>query len=412
MAEIVRMPKLSDTMTEGVVATWHKKVGDEVESGELLAEIETDKATMDFESFQDGILLHIGVETGATAPVDSILCVLGKKGEDIKRILADAEKNVIIKDKEPVPAPSVAPAPVATLAPVAPVTSPPPSPPLATNTRVIASPLAKKLADKLGLSLDRIPGSGEGGRVVKRDVENFKMAGATGMPVMTQEKFTEVGVSQMRKTIARRLAESKFTAPHFYLSISVDMSNAMQARKAINDQGLYKVSINDMVVKATAVALRKHPAVNSSWLEDRIRYNEHVNIGVAVAVEDGLLVPVVRFADGKSFATIGEEVRDFAGRAKAKTLEPTDWEGSTFTISNLGMFGIENFTAIINPPDACILAIGGISNVPVVKNDEVVPGHVMKVTLSCDHRVVDGATGAAFLQEFKNLLENPVLMLV
>ena len=412
MAEIVRMPKLSDTMTEGVVAAWHKKVGDEVESGELLAEIETDKATMDFESFQDGILLHIGVETGATAPVDSILCVLGEKGEDIKRILADAEKNVIIKDKESVPAPSAAPAPVAALDTVAPVTPPPPVAPLATNARVIASPLAKKLADKLGLSLDRIPGSGEGGRVVKRDVENFKMAGATGMPVMTQEKFTEVGVSQMRKTIARRLAESKFTAPHFYLSISIDMSNAMQARKAINDQGLYKVSFNDMVVKATAVALRKHSAVNSSWLEDRIRYNEHVNIGVAVAVEDGLLVPVVRFADGKSFATIGEEVRDFAGRAKAKTLQPADWEGSTFTISNLGMFGIENFTAIINPPDACILAIGGISNVPVVKNDEVVPGHVMKVTLSCDHRVVDGATGAAFLQEFKNLLENPVLMLV
>ena len=421
MAEIVRMPKLSDTMTEGVVATWHKKVGDEVESGELLAEIETDKATMDFESFQDGVLLHIGVETGATAPVDSILCILGKKGEDIKRILADADKNVIIKDEESVPAPSSSPAPVeivapvtsvAPVAPVAPVPSPLPATPLATNTRVIASPLAKKLADQLGLSLDRIPGSGEGGRVVKRDVENFKMAGATGMPVMTQEKFTEVGVSQMRKTIARRLAESKFTAPHFYLSISVDMSNAMQARKAINDQGLYKVSINDMVVKATAVALRKHPAVNSSWLEDRIRYNEHVNIGVAVAVEDGLLVPVVRFADGKSFATIGEEVRDFAGRAKAKTLEPKDWEGLTFTISNLGMFGIENFTAIINPPDACILAIGGISNVPVVKNDEVVPGHVMKVTLSCDHRVVDGATGAAFLQEFKKLLENPVLMLV
>ena len=406
------MPKLSDTMTEGVVATWHKKVGDEVESGELLAEIETDKATMDFESFQDGILLHIGVETGATAPVDSILCILGKKGEDIQRILADTDKNVIIKDKESVPAPSSSPAPVEIVAPVTPVPSPLPATPLATNTRVIASPLAKKLADKLGLSLDRIPGSGEGGRVVKRDVENFKMAGATGMPVMTQEKFTEVGVSQMRKTIARRLAESKFTAPHFYLSISIEMSNAMQARKAINDQGLYKVSINDMVVKATALALRKHPAVNSSWLEDRIRYNEHVNIGVAVAVEDGLLVPVVRFADGKSFATIGEEVRDFASRAKAKTLEPKDWEGSTFTISNLGMFGIENFTAIINPPDACILAIGGISNVPVVKNNEVLPGQVMKVTLSCDHRVVDGATGAAFLQEFKKLLENPVLMLV
>jgi pyruvate dehydrogenase E2 component (dihydrolipoamide acetyltransferase) len=281
-----------------------------------------------------------------------------------------------------------------------------------TATRVVASPLAKKLAEKLGLSLNRIPGSGEGGRIVKSDVENFKMAGATGMPVLTKEKFSEVGVSQMRKTIARRLAESKFTAPHFYLSISIDMSNAMQAREAINDQGLYKVSFNDMVVKAASVSLRKNPAVNSSWLEDRIRYNEHVHIGVAVAVEDGLLVPVVRFADSKSFASIGEEVRDFASRAKAKTLQPSDWEGSTFTISNLGMFGIENFTAIINPPDACILAIGGISEVPVVKDGTVVPGHVMKVTLSCDHRVVDGATGAGFLQDFKNLLENPVLMLV
>ena len=238
------------------------------------------------------------------------------------------------------------------------------------------------------------------------------MASATGMPVISQERFSEVGVSQMRKTIARRLAESKFSAPHFYLSVSVDMSNAIQARNAINAQGLYKISFNDMVVKSAAVSLRKNPAVNSSWLEDKIRYNEHVNIGVAVAVEDGLLVPVVRFADSKSFATIGEEVREFAGKAKDKTLQPSDWEGSTFTISNLGMFGIENFTAIINPPDACILAIGGISDVPVVKNGEVVPGHVMKVTLSCDHRVVDGATGAAFLKDFKNLLENPVLMLV
>ena len=415
MAEIVRMPKLSDTMTEGVVAAWHKKVGDEVESGELLAEIETDKATMEFESFQDGVLLHIGVETGSTAPIDSILCVLGDKGEDIQQLLADAEKEAPVVEEAPAAPTPVAPvvsAPAAT-APVMATTqrasAPAPSMP---NSRVVASPLAKKLAEKLGLSLDRIPGSGEGGRVVKRDVENFKMAGATGMPVLTREKFTEVGVSQMRKTIARRLAESKFTAPHFYLSLSIDMSNAMQARKAINDQGHYKVSFNDMVVKAAAVSLRKNPAVNSSWLEDRIRYNEHVNIGVAVAVEDGLLVPVVRFADGKSFATIGEEVRDFAGRAKAKTLQPADWEGSTFTISNLGMFGIESFTAIINPPDACILAIGGISNVPVVKNGEVVSGHVMKVTLSCDHRVVDGATGAAFLQDFKNLLENPVLMLV
>ena len=403
MAEIVRMPKLSDTMTEGVVAAWHKKVGDPVESGELLAEIETDKATLEFESFQDGVLLHIGVETGATAPVDSILCVLGKKGENIKKLLKDeakvkpAAKVEAAEMAAPAPAPvSVAPAPVVN----------------STATRVVASPLAKKLAEKLGLSLNRIPGSGEGGRIVKSDVENFKMAGATGMPVLTKEKFSEVGVSQMRKTIARRLAESKFTAPHFYLSISIDMSNAMQAREAINDQGLYKVSFNDMVVKAASVSLRKNPAVNSSWLEDRIRYNEHVHIGVAVAVEDGLLVPVVRFADSKSFASIGEEVRDFASRAKAKTLQPSDWEGSTFTISNLGMFGIENFTAIINPPDACILAIGGISEVPVVKDGTVVPGHVMKVTLSCDHRVVDGATGAGFLQDFKNLLENPVLMLV
>ena len=417
MAEIVRMPKLSDTMTEGVVAAWHKNVGDVVESGELLAEIETDKATMEFESFQDGVLLHKGIETGDTAPVDSILCILGKKGENIKKLLAKEEKTASTKsdskandDTTSVQVSATSPEVIKQKAPVA--TTPIIVPIISSNTRVIASPLAKKLADKLGLSLDRIPGSGEGGRVVKRDVENFKMASAAGMPVISQEKFTEVGVSQMRKTIARRLAESKFSAPHFYLSISIDMSNAMQARKAINDQGLYKVSFNDMVVKAAAVALRKHTAVNSSWLEDKIRYNEHVNIGVAVAVEDGLLVPVVRFADSKSFATIGEEVRAFAEKAKAKTLQPSDWEGSTFTISNLGMFGIEDFTAIINPPDACILAIGGISAVPVVKSGEVVPGHVMKVTLSCDHRVVDGATGASFLQEFKNLLENPVLMLV
>ncbi len=418
MAEIVKMPKLSDTMTEGVVAAWHKKVGDEVESGDLLAEIETDKATMEFESFQDGFLLYIGVETGAAAPVDSVLCILGEKGEDYKELLkaeeAEAPAKEEKKEEAPAPAPA-APAPAPALPAPAPVAAAhkavAPAPP-AGNDRVVASPLAKKLAEKLGLQLGRIPGSGEGGRVVKRDVENFKMAGATGMPVMTQEKFTEVGVSQMRKVIASRLAESKFSAPHFYLNLSIDMSNAIAARKAINDQGIFRVSFNDMVVKAAAMALRKHPAVNSSWLEDRIRYNEHIHIGVAVAVEDGLLVPVVRFADGKSFAGIGEEVRDFAAKAKSKKLQPEDWEGNTFTISNLGMFGIESFTAIINPPDACILAIGGINEVPVVKDGVVVPGSVMKVTLSCDHRVVDGATGAAFLQDFKNLLENPVLMLV
>ena len=413
MAEIVRMPKLSDTMTEGVVAAWHKKVGDEVESGELLAEIETDKATMEFESFQDGVLLYIGVKTGGTAPVDSILCVLGEKGEDYKKLLAQEAKSVPAAEEKaetPAPAPAApAPAVPAVKAPVSRQTAPAPA---TGSDRVVASPLAKKLADTLGLQLDRIPGSGEGGRIVKRDVENFKMAGATGMPAMTTEKYTEVGISQMRKTIAGRLAESKFSAPHFYLNLSIDMTNAMQARKAINDQGLYRVSFNDMVVKATAMALRKHPEVNSSWLEDRIRFNEHVHIGVAVAVEDGLLVPVVRFADSKSFAGIGEEVREFATKARDKKLQPSDWEGNTFTISNLGMFGIESFTAIINPPDACILAIGGISEVPVVRDGAVVPGHVMKVTLSCDHRVVDGAMGAAFLQDFKSLLENPVLMLV
>ena len=433
MAEIVKMPKLSDTMKEGVVAEWHKKVGDEVESGDLLAEIETDKATMEFESFQDGYLLYIGVEKGGTAPVDSVLCILGEKGEDYKELLkeAEAEAPENKEKKEEASAPTPAAATVETIAPAVPTpapavptpvpavptpvpTTPPavaPAPPTGID-RVVASPLAKKLAEKLGLQLNRIPGSGEGGRIVKRDVENFKMAGATGMPAMTQEKFTEVGVSQMRKVIASRLAESKFSAPHFYLSLSIDMTNAIQARKAINDQGFFRVSFNDMVVKAAAMALRKHPEVNSSWLEDRIRYNEHVHIGVAVAVEDGLLVPVVRFADGKSFAGIGEEVRDYAVKAKSKKLQPEDWEGNTFTISNLGMFGIENFTAIINPPDACILAVGGINEVPVVKEGAIVPGNIMKVTLSCDHRVVDGATGAAFLQDFKNLLENPVLMLV
>ena len=420
MAEIIRMPKLSDTMTEGVVAEWHKNIGDEVESGELLAEIETDKATMEFESFQDGVLLHIGVEKGNTAPVDSVLCVLGEKGEDIAELLASAEAEAPAEEAPAAPAPAPAPAPAAAPAPVpapapaaAPVpaaqAAPAPAPAVASG-RVKASPLAKRLAEERGLSLGLIPGSGEGGRIVKRDVEAFVGGGASAATAV--ERFTEVGVSQMRKTIARRLAESKFTAPHFYLSLTIDMDAAMVARKAINDRGPHRVSFNDMVVKAVAMALKNHPAVNSSWLEDRIRYNEHVHIGVAVAVEDGLLVPVVRHANVKSFGEIGVEVREFAQKAKDKKLQPSDWEGNTFTISNLGMFGIDEFTAIINPPDACILAVGGIQAVPVVRDGAVVPGHTMKVTLSCDHRVVDGATGAAFLNEVKQNLENPVLMLV
>jgi pyruvate dehydrogenase E2 component (dihydrolipoamide acetyltransferase) len=421
MAEIIRMPKLSDTMTEGVVAEWHKKVGEEVESGELLAEIETDKATMEFESFQDGVLLHIGVEKGGTAPVDSVLCILGDEGEDFAELLAsaDAAEAPDPQEEAPAPAPTPAPVPVAAPAPApapAPAAAPTPSTaapapaPAVVNERVKASPLAKRLAEERGLSLSLIPGSGEGGRIVKRDVEAF--VGGASSAANAVERYTEVGVSQMRKTIARRLAESKFTAPNFYLSVTIDMGAAMTARKAINDRGPHRVSFNDMVVKAVAIALKNHPAVNSSWLDDRIRYNEHVHIGVAVAVEDGLLVPVVRHANAKTFGEIGTEVRDFAQKAKDKKLQPSDWEGNTFTISNLGMFGIEDFTAIINPPDACILAVGGIQNMPVVKDGAVVPGHTMKVTLSCDHRVVDGATGAAFLNEVKQNLENPVLMLV
>jgi pyruvate dehydrogenase E2 component (dihydrolipoamide acetyltransferase) len=418
MAEIVRMPKLSDTMTEGVVAAWHKKVGDKVKSGEVLAEIETDKATMEFESFTDGVLLHIGVEKGRTAAVDSVLAVLGKEGEDITKLLADAAASVPVveapravevkdevkEDKEVREAPAAS-ATVHRAASVA------PSPASHPNGRVKASPLAKQLAEEKGIDIARVPGSGPEGRVTKADIENFT-GGAGVFAVPQVEAFEEVPVSQMRKTIARRLAESKFTAPHFYLTLEIDMERAMQVREAINTSiAPEKISYNDLVIKAVAVALKQHPKVNSSWLGDRIRYNQHVHIGVAVAVEEGLLVPVVRFADGKPLRTIGAEVRDMAKKAKEKKLQPADWEGNTFTISNLGMFGIEEFTAIINPPDACIMAVGGIMEKPVVRGGQIVPGHTMKVTLSCDHRVVDGATGAAFLNTFKGLMEEPALLL-
>jgi len=416
------MPKLSDTMTEGVVSAWHKKVGDKVKSGEVLAEIETDKATMEFESFTDGVLLHIGVEKGRTAPVDSVLAVLGKEGEDITALLADAAKSAPTAAPAAAPAaPAAAPAPI--VAPVAaapapaPVAAPrpapvaAPAPAVSSNGRVHASPLARRLAEEKGIDIARVKGSGPEGRITKRDVEGYTGGGmAYAGPQV--ESFEEVAVSQMRKTIARRLAESKFTAPHFYLTLEIDMARAMEAREAINKHiAPDKISFNDLVIKAAAVALKQHPKVNSSWLGDRIRTNHHVHIGVAVAVEEGLLVPVVRFADGKPLRTIGAEVRDYARKAKEKKLQPQDWEGNTFTISNLGMFGIEEFTAIINPPDACILAVGGIVEKPVVRNGAIVPGHTMKVTLSCDHRVVDGATGAAFLNTFKQLLEEPALLL-
>lgn len=417
MAEIVYMPKLSDTMTEGVVAEWLKEVGDEVASGEVLAEIETDKATMEFESFYDGVLLHIGVEKGAGAPVNAILAVIGDKDEDLEKILAEAAAAAPAaeEEKEEAPAPTPAPAPAAAPKPVVAAPAPAPAAVADTNGRIFASPLAKKMANERGIDLNHVSGTGEGGRIVKADIDHYKPytgAAAPKRAFVGTESFSDEPVSQMRKTIARRLADSKFTAPHFYLTLEIDMDNAISARAQMNSIEGVKVSFNDMVIKAVALSLREHPNVNSAWYGDFIRRNAHVHIGVAVAVEDGLLVPVVRFADGKDMPEIGAEVRELAMKAKTKKLQPEEWEGNTFTISNLGMFGIEAFTAIVNPPDSCILAIGGIKAVPVVKDGAVVPGNVMKVTLSCDHRVVDGATGSAFLNTFKNYMENPVSMLM
>ena len=414
MAEVVNMPRLSDTMEEGTVAQWHKKIGDKVEEGDLLAEIETDKATMEFEAFQEGVLLHIGVEEGNTAPVDSILAILGEEGEDISALLSGGSPSAEAKTevKEEVES---SPEPVHENS----SNSEEPS----NGNRVKASPLARKLAEEKGVDINQVKGSGEGGRIVKRDVDEFKsapapsvarsqvnMASAGAAPAGMS--FDELTVSQMRKTIARRLSESKFSAPHFYLTLDIDMDNAIEARKSINAVAPQKISFNDFVIKAAAVALKQHPVINSSWAGDTIRRNHEINIGMAVAVDEGLLVPVIRNADQKGLATINTEAKEFAGKARDKKLQPSEWEGNTFTISNLGMFGIETFTAIINAPDACILAVGGIKQVPVVKNGAVVPGNVMKITLSCDHRVVDGASGAAFLNTMKGILENPLNMLL
>ncbi|HAF47399.1 MAG TPA: hypothetical protein DCG83_06915, partial [Cryomorphaceae bacterium] len=392
---------------------------------------ETDKATMEFEAFpgQEGKLLYIGTGEGETAPVDTVLAILGDEGEDIEALKAgdaapaEAPAEEVapepVEAPEPAEAPAPAPAPVASsaaaLAPAAPVT---------TDSGVKASPLARKLAADRGIDLNMVQGSGDHGRIVKRDVDSFNPAfhtsaqpgAAAAAPAPSApagvENYTDYPVSQMRKVIAKRLSESKFTAPHFYVTMDIDMDNAIAARKAMNASGEVKISFNDLVVKATALALKKHPAVNSSWMEDFIRINDHVHIGVAVAIEDGLLVPVLRHADQMALSHISTSVKDLAGKAKDKKLQPSDWEGNTFTISNLGMFGVEEFTAIVNPPDAGILAVGGIKQVPVVKDGQVVPGNVMKVTLSLDHRVADGASGAAFLQSLKEYLENPVTMLV
>jgi pyruvate dehydrogenase E2 component (dihydrolipoamide acetyltransferase) len=416
MPEIVRMPKLSDTMTEGVVAKWHKKVGDKIKSGDLLADIETDKATMEFESFQEGVLLYIGIEQGKAAPVDSIIAILGIEGEDVSTIIKEeTTKQTSVKEEAKVEKTIATDKPKETTQTAPEVKATPQVQSISTTTsesgHLKISPLAKKMAEEKGINITTLKGSGDEGRIVKRDIDNFASTGNTIPKSNGVESYTEIPVSQMRKTIARRLSESKFTAPHFYLTMEIDMDESVKAREAINTIAKEKISFNDIVIKAVAVSLRKHPKVNASWLGDVIRYNNHIHIGVAVAVDEGLLVPVVRFADEKTLTQIAVEVRNYAAKAKDKKLQPADWEGNTFTISNLGMFGIDEFTAIINSPDACILAVGGIKQVPVVNNNQIVPGSIMKVTLSCDHRVVDGATGAAFLKTLKHNLENPVLML-
>jgi pyruvate dehydrogenase E2 component (dihydrolipoamide acetyltransferase) len=421
---VIRMPLLSDTMTEGVIAEWHKKVGDKVKDDDILADVETDKATMEVMGYATGTLLHVGVQKGEAAKVNGIIAIVGPEGTDVSGILAGGSESGSPKSESPKAENQGAESPKEEAQKEeekAQVVS------NANGGRIIASPLAKKIAKDKGIDLAQVAGSAEGGRIIKKDVENFTPAAKTesakaespketaAAPVIPtyagEVKFTEQPVSQMRKVIAKRLAESLFTAPHFYLTVSIDMDGAMAARTAINAVAPVKVSFNDIVIKAVAIALKKHPAVNSSWGGDKIRFNEHTNIGVAMAVEDGLLVPVVRFADGKSLSHISAEVKEFGARAKAKKLQPADWEGSTFTVSNLGMFGIDEFTSIINSPDGAILSVGAIQAIPVVKNGAVVPGNVMKLTLGCDHRVVDGATGAQFLQTLKGLLEEPIRLL-
>lgn len=421
-AKIVQMPKMSDTMTDGVIAAWHKKVGDTVKSGELMAEIETDKATMEYESYDNGTLLYIGAEKGQSVPVDGVLAIVGDKDADWKTLLKASQskssgaKPEEKKSEEKKEEKTQAVAPVKEEA----------NADHSSNGRVKASPLAKQIAKDKGYDISSIKGTGDNGRVTKSDVENYKPAaetkpatkdGKSAAPVVLpqvvgKESFEEVAVSQMRKVIAKRLSESMFTAPHFYVTMEINMDKAVEARKSMNEISPVKISFNDIVLKAVAASLRQHPDVNSSWLGDKIRKNHHIHIGVAVAVKEGLLVPVIRFADNKSLSHISAEVKDLAQRAQDKKLQPADWEGSTFTISNLGMFGVEEFTAIINTPDSCILAVGGIKETAIVKNGQLAVGNIMKVTLSCDHRVVDGATGAAFLKTLKGLLEDPVRILI
>ena len=421
---VIAMPRLSDTMEEGTVASWLKNVGDNVEEGDILAEIETDKATMEFESFYEGVLLYVGIAEGESAKVDSLLSIIGPKGTDVSSIVAaHKEGNLTSNDSKIDPKATTVEA-TETLENTHETST-------TTNTggRIFASPLAKKIAKDKGINLSEVKGTGENGRIVKRDVENYTPSSIpsetpttvskpeqSSAPLATytpagEESFEDVTNSQMRKVIAKRLGESKFTAPHYYLTIELDMDNAIASRKTINSLPETKVSFNDMVVKACAMALKKHPKVNTSWNGDTTRYNNHIHVGVAVAVDDGLLVPVLKFTDQMSLTQIGGNVRDLAGKARNKKIAPNEMEGSTFTISNLGMFGIQEFTSIINQPNSAILSVGAIEQKPVVKDGQIVVGNTMKVTLACDHRTVDGATGAQFLQTVRAYIENPVTML-
>ncbi|HMG14211.1 MAG TPA: pyruvate dehydrogenase complex dihydrolipoamide acetyltransferase [Saprospiraceae bacterium] len=432
MAEVIRMPRMSDTMEEGVIVGWMKKVGDKVEPGTVLAEVETDKAVMELESFYEGVLLHIGVEKGPV-PVNGILAVIGKEGEDYKAALAGAKDETASSPapKEEKKAEAVesnveketASSTEIKTVQVTPVVETV-QPPTTTDNeakRVKASPLAKNMAEKAGIHIEDVTGTGDNGRIVRKDIEQAMATSGTAqvsktaVPPVTQQFVTgkdiDTPLSQMRKIIAKRLSESMFTAPHFYLTMEINMGRAMEARKMINDTVASKISFNDFVVKAASMALRSHPVINSSWLGDKIRQNGNINIGIAVAVDEGLLVPIVRNADYLTLSQISESVKSLAAKAKERKLQPDEMQGNTFTISNLGMFDIESFTAIINPPDACIMAVGSIVQKPIVKNDQIVVGNTMKVMLSCDHRVVDGASGAKFLQTFKMYLEEPVRML-
>jgi pyruvate dehydrogenase E2 component (dihydrolipoamide acetyltransferase) len=420
MAEYMTMPKMSDTMTVGTLVTWHKKVGDKVKSGDILADVQTDKATMELESYYDGTILYQAIQEGQDIPVNALLIIIGKEGEDIQPILQKFQST------QAETTPSVTKNETQTVANANATTTTITQPSL-TNTQVVveetdngrikASPLAKKIASENQINLKEIKGTGDGGRIIKKDVDNYlellkTQPKTVKTSVLVTDSYEDIPLNNMRKVIAKRLTESKNNAPHFYLTMKIDMDNAIEARKKFNALSEVKISFNDILIKAVAAALKKHPKVNSSWLEDRIRVNHNINIGVAVAIEDGLVVPVIKNADLKGLTQIASEVKEFVNKAKSKGLAPEDFTGNTFTISNLGMYGIEEFTAIINPPDSCILAVGAIMEEPVIKNGQIVVGNTMRVTLSCDHRVVDGAVGSEFLQTLKSYLEDPIRMLL